>query len=240
MTVPLPTMDKFTLLGEMGYNQPTLNARLTKFFQDITGLNTVGELLIKSLDQQMARDIIGVTASGGAAVIVPGDLQTTGTPTADTALFGDGSWKLVDTSNLDITKADVGLGNVDNTADVNKPLSVPQQTYVDSAIATVTTNSAPKDGANLTNATTPTPPLTDADTTIANTEFVANRVNTYTNAVPGARFDVKCIGGVQPLRNTLSTRTDIFFDYLMVAQPKDAATFPGYAIIGDGWRQESW
>ena len=34
----------------------------------------------------------------------------------------------------DITKERVGLGNVDNTADVNKPLSGPQQTYVDNAI----------------------------------------------------------------------------------------------------------
>lgn len=39
-----------------------------------------------------------------------------------------------------LTKADVGLGNVDNTADMDKPLSTAQQAYVDTAISGVNTN----------------------------------------------------------------------------------------------------
>ena len=35
------------------------------------------------------------------------------------------------------TKAEVGLGNVDNTSDINKPLSTAQKAYVDTAIASV-------------------------------------------------------------------------------------------------------
>lgn len=35
-----------------------------------------------------------------------------------------------------ITKAMVGLGNVDNTSDVNKPVSIAQQTAIDSAVST--------------------------------------------------------------------------------------------------------
>ena len=37
------------------------------------------------------------------------------------------------------TKADIGLGNVDNTSDVNKPLSTAQKNYVDTAIASIPT-----------------------------------------------------------------------------------------------------
>lgn len=44
-----------------------------------------------------------------------------------------------DTSNPHgVTKVQLGLGNVDNTSDVNKPLSTAQKTYVDEQIATVT------------------------------------------------------------------------------------------------------
>lgn len=33
----------------------------------------------------------------------------------------------------EVTKAQVGLGNVDNTADMDKPVSIPQKTYIDAA-----------------------------------------------------------------------------------------------------------
>ena len=36
-----------------------------------------------------------------------------------------------------VTKAQVGLGNVDNTADLNKPVSVAQQAAIDSAKSTI-------------------------------------------------------------------------------------------------------
>lgn len=57
---------------------------------------------------------------------------------------------------------------------------------------------------------------------------------TYATAAPGSRFDLPCPGGVQPLRP--SARTDIFFDWLMVAAPTQGS---GYAIDGDGWRKEA-
>ena len=40
------------------------------------------------------------------------------------------------TGNVNITKANVGLGNVDNTSDANKPVSTAQQTAIDSALDT--------------------------------------------------------------------------------------------------------
>lgn len=39
--------------------------------------------------------------------------------------------------NVTLVKGDVGLGNVDNTADANKPLSTTQQAYIDAAVAAV-------------------------------------------------------------------------------------------------------
>lgn len=40
-------------------------------------------------------------------------------------------------SNVTLTKSDVGLGNVDNTSDVNKPVSTAQQTALDAKQATL-------------------------------------------------------------------------------------------------------
>lgn len=40
------------------------------------------------------------------------------------------------TGNVNITKANVGLGNVDNTSDANKPVSTAQQTAIDSVLDT--------------------------------------------------------------------------------------------------------
>ena len=38
------------------------------------------------------------------------------------------------TENITLTKGDVGLGNVDNTSDANKPVSIDQQTALNAKI----------------------------------------------------------------------------------------------------------
>lgn len=43
-----------------------------------------------------------------------------------------------------VSKSDVGLSNVDNTADANKPLSTPQKQYVDNQVATLNNTIAAK------------------------------------------------------------------------------------------------
>lgn len=50
---------------------------------------------------------------------------------------------------IGITKNDVGLGNVDNTADLNKPISGPQTTYVTTAINTALAGFSPITVQNL-------------------------------------------------------------------------------------------
>ena len=52
-----------------------------------------------------------------------GDINTTGTANNTRFLRGDGQWAIPA-----VTKSDVGLGDVDNTSDVNKPVSTAQQT----------------------------------------------------------------------------------------------------------------
>lgn len=47
------------------------------------------------------------------------------------------------TGIVTLVKADVGLGNVDNTADLNKPVSIAQQTAIDAAQANAMSASAP-------------------------------------------------------------------------------------------------
>lgn len=67
--------------------------------------------------------------------------------------------------NLNLVKADVGLGNVDNTSDMNKPVSTAQQTALNlkADLASPTFTGDPK---------APTPATADNDTSIATTAFV--------------------------------------------------------------------
>ncbi|WP_417480478.1 pyocin knob domain-containing protein [Maricaulis maris] len=94
------------------------------------------------------------------------------------------------TGSVTLAKADVGLGNADNTSDASKPVSTAQQTALNAKVDKVTgkglsTNdltaalltklnaAAPLASPALTgNPTAPTPAAGDADTSIATTAFV--------------------------------------------------------------------
>jgi hypothetical protein len=85
-------------------------------------------------------------------------------------------------SAIAATKADVGLGQVDNTSDMDKPVSSAQGVAIASAVAPKANTSdvaaalalkAPLDSPALTgNPTAPTPATADNDTSIATTAFV--------------------------------------------------------------------
>lgn len=128
------------------------------------------------------------------ALTNPGDVQVgdvavqadTGTTwlliAADPSLAG--SWKAIDqsdavqsingqTGTVVLGKADVGLGNVDNTADLAKPISAAAQTALDAK--------APLASPALTGTpTAPTAPAGDNSTKIANTAFVKGAVDNAT------------------------------------------------------------
>lgn len=77
-------------------------------------------------------------------------------------------------ADLALAKGDVGLGNVDNTSDANKPVSTAQQTALDAK--------APLASPALTgNPTAPTQTAGNNSTRLANTAFVSTAIS---NAVP--------------------------------------------------------
>ena len=70
------------------------------------------------------------------------------------------------TVNIYVNKTDLGLNNVDNTSDLNKPISTATQTYVDTAIGNIPTPTLDQvTGAGNT---------TDNNITVANVTFNAN------------------------------------------------------------------
>ena len=68
---------------------------------------------VKSALEELNNNIIGITG-GGVVTGVKGDAET--------------SYRL---GQVNITKANIGLGNVDNTSDANKPISAATQTALD-------------------------------------------------------------------------------------------------------------
>lgn len=85
--------------------------------------------------------------------------------------------------------------------------------------------------------TATTPPDDDDSTRVANTTWVANRPNSIENLAPGSRWVHRCIGDVQPLRSTITTRTDISIDFEKLTRTNTSA---GYMIDGDRWIPAPW
>ena len=91
-----------------------------------TAISAIGQALNRATDAAAARDAIGAGTSN----------LTLGT-TASTARAG----------NWVPTKADVGLGNVDNTSDLNKPISTATQAALDGKAASDHTHTPASIGA---------------------------------------------------------------------------------------------
>lgn len=89
-----------------------------------------------------------------------------------------------------ITKDMVGLGNVDNTSDANKPVSTATQTALNlkANIASPTFTGDPK---------APTPALGDNDTSLATTAFVRSAINSVTAVASTATLTVNSLTTTQ-------------------------------------------
>jgi hypothetical protein len=93
-------------------------------------------------------------------------------------------------ANISVDKVDLGLDQVDNTSDVDKPVSSATQTALDNALAQVALTYATKAESNAAlalkaplaspaftgNPTAPTPALADNDTSLATTAFVKSAI----------------------------------------------------------------
>lgn len=101
---------------------------------------------------------------------------TSGIPKADLESSVQSSLVKADSALQSVTKTDVGLGNVDNTSDANKPVSTAQQTALNlkANIASPTFTGTPK---------APTAAAGNNTTQLATTAFVKNAVDTSANTI---------------------------------------------------------
>jgi len=118
---------------------------------------------------------IDTTVLSGATVISDLDLNIT---TNTSGLVTDANGSI---ATRDLTPGDLGLGNVDNTSDANKPVSTAQQTEIDTK--------ADLASPSLTgNPTAPTQADNDNSTKIATTAYVQREVSDLLGGAPAA-FD---------------------------------------------------
>ena len=130
-----------------------------------------------ALPTNLAGDDIDIdtTALSGATVISDLDLNIT---TNTSGLVTDANGSI---STRDLTPSDLGLGNVDNTSDANKPVSTAQQTEID-------TKADLASPALTGNPTAPTQADNDNSTKIATTAYVQREVSDLLGGAPAA-FD---------------------------------------------------
>lgn len=94
------------------------------------------------------------------------------------------------TGVVTLTKSDVGLSNVDNTSDVNKPVSTAQQTALNAK--------APLASPAFTGTpTAPTPATNDNTTKLATTAFVKTAVQEVSSSMP--KITVSAIQPASPI-----------------------------------------
>ena len=130
-----------------------------------------------ALPTNLAGDDIDIdtTALSGATVISDLDLNIT---TNTSGLVTDANGSI---STRDLTPSDLGLGNVDNTSDANKPVSTAQQTEID-------TKADIASPALTGNPTAPTQADNDNSTKIVTTAYVQREVSDLLGGAPAA-FD---------------------------------------------------
>lgn len=133
-TVNAATGDVVITLGDLG-GQP-LDATLTGLSGQVTAANgltysTGVDTFAQTVLTPFSRTILDDTSDAQVrATLGLGDVATRNVDVANGIATLDGSGKLTQMP----TKSDVGLGNVDNTSDVSKPVSTAQQTAINLSI----------------------------------------------------------------------------------------------------------
>jgi hypothetical protein len=157
---------------------------------DTTSVHGIADTtaLATTTDVSTAKTAAETTASGYVSTHNSATTNVHGIADTSILITTTGAQSLTNktiTSPLGLVKADVGLGNVDNTADASKPVSTATQTALDLKLASATaaTTYAPLASAALTG--TPTAPTATAATNttqIATTAFVRAEVAALVNS----------------------------------------------------------
>lgn len=166
---------------ELATNAVTYSKLDTELQADIDKTELITVTGSVNLDSDFATAAQGATADSATQ---PGDNISTLTNDASYITAASAPVQTVAgrTGTVVLTKADVGLSNVDNTSDTNKPVSTAQQTILD--------GKANVNSPSLTGTpTAPTPAADDNSNKIATTAFVQTEIAGLSGG--GAGFEVK-------------------------------------------------
>ena len=171
----------------------------------------------------LALGTTGTTAMAGNTPLVPPTRTVAGKPLS---------------ANVSLSKADVGLENVDNTSDANKPVSTATQTALDAKVPAARTVAGKPLSANVSLSKADVG-LGDVDNTSDATKvFAASQITSGTLALaqasPGLTFVVSWNGTDWTYNGSVTAaRPTVRTDLTMIAVGGTAA--PGFAITGDLW-----
>jgi hypothetical protein len=175
-----------------------------------------GKALGNNLDTlTIGTGLTGTSYNGGAAVTVAID-STVATLTGSQTLTN----KTI-TAPLGLVKGDVGLGDVDNTTDANKPVSSATQTALDLK--------APLASPALTGVpTAPTAAAATNTTQIATTEFVRAEVAALVNSA-GSTLDT--LGEIATALGNDANLSTTLTNSIALKAPLDSPTFTGTVTV---------
>jgi hypothetical protein len=133
--------------GLTGGGDLSANRTLAVSFGTTAGTAAPGDdTRITGAEQTINKGAVNGYASLNSSTRIPTAQLGSGTANTTTYLRGDGSWTAAPvtsvaskTGAVTLDKSDVGLGNVDNTSDANKPVSTAQQTALNGLDTRVTT-----------------------------------------------------------------------------------------------------
>ena len=110
-----------------------------------TAVDPTAQALANSALQEAQNASTAAGTADGKAVAAQNDATLALSNAADATTIANRAEGKIDTHLADtnnphnVTKAQIGLGNVNNTADSAKPLSTPQKTYIDGQVDNLTT-----------------------------------------------------------------------------------------------------
>jgi hypothetical protein len=202
---PISALTQTALDQKVDENTPVTGATKTKITYDAKGLVTAGA----DATQDDIAD--GVTYKQYSATEKTKLAAISGTNTGDQDLSGlVPNTRTVNghalSSDVAVTKSDIGLANVDNTADLSKPISTAVQTALDAKAATSTLTSHTSDTSNPHAVTKAQVGLGSVD----NTTDLAKPVSTATQTALDAKADkTVTVNGHALSANVTVTKSDV-------------------------------